>query len=578
MLAHGDGDASVIRQLREAQHSKHLMLVHMVAEAAKEADHASRAVVAFHAGYELLAAVQAVGPDSVAWLLSLPHIGAWGHDCLARLDQGLVPDFAYFAGAAASAAVRADVGFDLDLPVSGGRVLLPGLGYFRDLDEASWVRVTSDGQRLSIGAFTEAARADIVADDAPERVARHWKRSPLIRAVASGQAWEVLLETADPYLDRYTLPMVTELLTADITVWRKRIQDAWALLVEHHGWAAEPVAAGVPVLVPIISRSGTALDSATTPAAFGAIATSLPPDPVIMAETLVHEFHHLKLGAVLDLVRLIEPCDERVYAPWRPDPRPASGLLQGVYAHLGVARFWDAQRRVEAGPDDAFRAHLMYERWRPTIELSASTLLGTGCLTPEGTRFVRIIRDCGRGLDSGTVPGEAKEIAEEVALDHWLTWQLQHTAADAKQIAELAAAYQRGEPLGNRPLPEVRVEENVRTVGSTTRSRVLSMRYFEPHDHTEPRDPDGPAARGADDLLLNGRAEAAAEAYRDEITATAHHVPDAWIGLALAIRRLEPTPMREAFAARLPLLLDMHACLSNLGIKSDPLDLAGWLA
>ena len=28
-----------------------------------------------------------------------------------------------------------------------------------------------------------------------------------------------------------------------------------------------------------------------------------------------------------------------VYVPWRDDPRPASGLLQGVYAHLGIARF-----------------------------------------------------------------------------------------------------------------------------------------------------------------------------------------------------------------------------------------------
>jgi HEXXH motif-containing protein len=578
-LACGDGDASVVAQLRGAQHSKHLMLVHVVAEAARDAYHASEAVAAFHAGYELLTAVQAADPDGVGWLLSLPHIGAWGHDCLTRLSQTLVPDFAYLAGAAATAAVRADVGFDLFLPVRDNRVLFPGLGYFHGIDEDSWVRATSDGKRLNIGTVAEVSCADIVPNDGSGRIAvPHWQGSPLIRTVVKGQAWEVLLETADPYLDRYTLPMAADLTGGDITVWRKHIQCAWRLLVEQHGWAAGPVAEGVSVIVPTISRSDTDLDSATTPAAFGAIATSLPPDPVIMAETLVHEFQHLKLGAVIDLVPLIEPCDERVYAPWRPDPRPASGLLQGIYAHLGVARFWAAQSHVEAEADDAFRAHLMCERWRPTIELSASTLLRTGCLTSEGSRFVEMLRDCGRRLNSGTVPAKAKEIAEEVALDHWLTWQLRHMTADAGQVAELAAAYQRGESLGDRSLPEVRIVDNVRKVESTVRSRLLNMRYLEPRRHIELRASDIPGIGEADALLFSGQADAAVKAYRDEISGTACPVPDVWIGLALAIRRLGPTPMRDTFAGRIPLIFDVHECLSARGIKSDPLKLAEWFA
>lgn len=576
-LARGDGDASVVQQLREAQHSKHLMLVHIVAEAA-EAAPASRAVAALQAGHKLLTAVQASDPASVAWLLSLPHIGAWGHDCLTRLDQTLVPDFAYLAGAAAAAAVRADVGFDLDLPVRDGRVLLPGLGYFHDVGEESWTRVTSDGKRLSVRGSTEVSCADITPDDGRGAEHPHWTGSRLIRAVAGGQAWEVLLETADPHLDRYTLPMMTELTAKDIAVWQEHIQCAWRMLVEHHGWACGPVAEGVSVIVPTISRSDTDLDSSTTPAAFGAIATSLPPDPVIMTETLVHEFQHLKLGAVMDLVRLIEPGGQRVYAPWRPDPRPASGLLQGVYAHLGVARFWEAQRHVEAEPDDAFRAQLMYERWRPTIELSAKALLRAGCLTPEGSRFVEILRDRGLRLESGGAPGEVREIAEEVALDHWLTWQLRHLAADDHRVAELAASYQRGESLGHRPLPQARVKEDARQVDSTARSRLLNMRYLEPRRHIELRVSDVPGITEADVLLFNGEADAAVKAYQEEILATAYPVPDAWIGLALAVRRLGATPARETFAACLPLIFDVHGCLSALGVKCAPLALADWFA
>lgn len=576
-LARGDGDASVVRQLREAQQSKHVMLLHAIDEAARDAGHASRAVSAFHAGYELLTRVQAADPDAAEWFLSLPHIGAWGHDCLTRLDQDLVPDFAYLACTAAAAAVRAEVAFELDLPVRDGRVPLPGLGYFRAIDEGSWVRLASDGKHLSAGTFANASCADIAPDDGSGRVIPYWQGTPLIRAVTEGRTWEVLLETSDTHLDRYMLPMSVGLTSEEVTNWRQRIGSSWALLVRHHDWVSEPAAECVSVIVPMVSRSETDLDSATTPAAFGAVATTLPPDPVIMAETIVHEFQHLKLGAVMDLVRLIEPCEDRVYAPWRPDPRPANGLLQGVYAHLGVTRFWDVQRHVATDPDDSFRAHLLYERWRPTIELSASTLLKTDCLTPEGSRFVEMLRDRGTGLSQEAVPGEAKEIAEEVALDHWLTWQLRHMVANADEVADLADAYRCGEPPGDRPLPTGRVEEGTREVDSTVRSRLLNMRYLEPHRYSQLHVADIPEIGPADALLFTGRADAAVQAYRDEILASGSR-PDAWIGLALAVHRLTPTPLREAFASHLSLMFDMYSHLYTRGVQTDPLDLAAWFS
>jgi len=577
-LAHGDGDPGVIRELREAQYSKHLMLIRIVAQAAAEADQASKAVAAFQAGYELLAAVQAADPDSLTWLVGLPHIGAWGHDCLTRLDQGLAPDLGYLADAAASAAVRAGVGFDLDLPVRDGRVLFPGLGYFHGVDADSWIRATSDGKRLSLGAFAEAPCADICPDDGAGRVIPHWTGSPLIRAVTDGQVWEVLLETADPHLDRYTLPMVGELDEAGLAAWREQIQRAWTLLVRHHGWASGPMAAGTCVIVPMAARAEDDLDSATSPIAFGAIATCLPPDPVTTAETLVHEFQHLKLGALLDLVRMVEPSEELLYAPWRPDPRPPAGLLQGVYAHLGVARFWEAQRHVEAEPDDVFLAHLRYERWRPTIELCASTLMGTESLTPEGARFVAVLCDRGRSLAPSTASTEARDIAEELTLDHWLTWQLRHTVADASQVAELAAAYRRGEPRGHRSLPEVRLKKDTREVGSTVRSRLLNLRYLEPQGRVGPLPAGLPGVTAADVLLLDRRAEAAVAAYRDEISAAADPTPAPWIGLALAVRKLGSSPVQEALATRMPVIFDLHAHLSNLGVDSDPLAIADWCA
>ena len=43
-----------------------------------------------------------------------------------------------------------------------------------------------------------------------------------------------------------------------------------------------------------------------------------------LALLLMHEFQHVKLGAVLDLYDLFDPDDKRLYhAPWRKDPRAA---------------------------------------------------------------------------------------------------------------------------------------------------------------------------------------------------------------------------------------------------------------
>ena len=117
-----------------------------------------------------------------------------------------------------------------------------------------------------------------------------------------------------------------------------------------------------------------------------------------MAETLIHEFQHNKLCGLMDMLPLIEPSGERGYAPWREDPRPMAGLLQGVYAFAGIVHFWDVQRHIETEPDDILRASVLYERWRLTIELVTGTLLGRGC--PHAGR--RSLRHRAQG--AGTAP------------------------------------------------------------------------------------------------------------------------------------------------------------------------------
>lgn len=570
-LADGGGSPAAMRRLGEAQRSKHLMLLHAIAAAATGP---GPGPAAFRVGYEQLARIQEAAPGAAAWLLSLPHLGGWVHDTLIHLDQGTAADFGHFAGLVAAAAIRAGLPVDLDVPVQDGRVRLPGLGSLLVAGEKSWVRLRGDGERVTAGDEFAAEARLLAPDDGTGAGVAGWSGTPAIHAAGGGPAWTLLLETGDPYLDRYTLPMRTAMPADEVADWRERVRSAWQIVAGRHRWAAEPMADVISVIVPLTPRSDTDLVSATTPAAYGAIATSWPPDEVTLAETLVHEFQHVKLCGLLDMVPLAASGDQRVYAPWRQDPRPAGGLLQGIYAHLGIARFWQAQQHAESDPDGLLRAQVLFARWRPAIGETVQTLLETGSLTPAGVRFAERLRAQGQQLMSAPVPAQAAQIAAEVALDHRLTWQLRHVSADAADVAGLADACRRGEP--GRTGARTWIQEDVRKVDSGLRSRLLNLRYLEPARYRA-LCADGVLPLGEPDrLLLERSSEAAVQAYRTRIADSADPQPDAWIGLALALHQLPSSPPQAALATRLVQLAEVHARLAGSGFRTDPLDLASW--
>jgi HEXXH motif-containing protein len=571
-LAEGGGSPAAMRRLGEAQRSKHLMLLHAIAAAAVGPEPGP---AAFRAGYERLARIQDTAPGAAAWLLGLPHLGGWVHDTLIRLDQGTAADFGHFACLVAAAAIRTGLPVELDLPVRDGRIRLPGLGSLLVASEKAWVRLRSDGERVTAGDEFAAEARLMRPDDgtgAPGNgTVPGWSGTPAIRADGGGPSWTLLLETGDPYLDRYTLPMRTSMPADEVADWRERVRIAWQIVADRHRWAAGPMADVISVIVPLTPRSGTDLVSATSPAAYGAIATSWPPDEVTLAETLVHEFQHVKLCGLLDMVPLAASGEQRVYAPWRQDPRPSGGLLQGVYAHLGIARFWQAQQHAEADPDGLLRAQVLFARWRPAIGETVQTLLDSGSLTLAGVRFAELLRAQGQQLMGAPVPAEAAQIAAEVALDHRLTWQLRHVATD---VSGLADAYRRGEPYpgGARTW----TQEDVRKVDSGLRSRLLNLRYLEPARYRALCAGGVLPLSEADRLLLERSSEAAVQAYRTRIADSADPQPDAWIGLALALHQLPPSPPRAALTAGLVQMAEVHARLAGSGFRTDPLDLASW--
>ncbi|MFD7981895.1 HEXXH motif-containing putative peptide modification protein [Kitasatospora indigofera] len=212
-----------------------------------------------------------------------------------------------------------------------------------------------------------------------------------------GLRWTPLVTDRGPYRDLYGHPPAGPLDPAELDRWRLLLAGAWEVLVRRHPWHAEAVGACVSTLVPLRPAPDGSAVSAAARRAYGAVAASRPAEPVLLALALVHEFLHVQLGALLDLVPLHRPNGEAKYhAPWRPDLRPAGALLQGAYAHLGVTDFWRGE--LAAGAPGRARAEREHRRWRGHTGAAATTLLASGELTRAGEEFVR---EFGRAAEYG---------------------------------------------------------------------------------------------------------------------------------------------------------------------------------
>jgi HEXXH motif-containing protein len=220
---------------------------------------------------------------------------------------------------------------------------------------------------------------------------------------------------ADPVAHRIGAP--------ELAHWRRALDGAWRQMVDHHWTLAEETLDTVVTLTPITAPGGRTHTSATARHAFGNLGLSTPISPTLLALTFAHEVQHAKLTALLDLVELTLPEDgSRYYAPWRPDPRPASGLLQGVYAHLGVAGFWRRHRHTVAG-EEARQAHADFAHWRRSTVDASRALAGSGRLTAEGAEFLAATDRTLRSWLVEPVPVEAEEAAESAARAHLERWR-----------------------------------------------------------------------------------------------------------------------------------------------------------
>lgn len=403
VLARGGGGADAVRELVAAQHSRHKILMRAVAEVARQGGRPDDAIAL--AGYELLARVQQQNPAAADAAIGYPSVGAWALHTLRGIQSVPGAQPSGLATVAAAAAIRAGIDAEIEVPVFNGTVTLPSLGTADAVGATAVVR-TKPAEVLSGGLRVP------VRPGGPG-----WQE---LRRAQAGSL-DVLVDDLDPFrmpaadgepTGRCTPEQVTELATS--------LRAAWAVLSPA---SAAEIAAIVRVIVPYQAPESGHV-STSSPQSFGTVAMSRQPDKYTCAETLVHETQHLKLCALLDLVALTKPDDgQRYYAPWRTDPRPASGLLQGAYAFLGVSGFWREQRRAAPEAPVRQRAEAEFARWRDGAALAAGTLHSSGQLTAAGQDFVgemSLVLDAWR---HEPVPDDALVLARRKADQHLTQWQ-----------------------------------------------------------------------------------------------------------------------------------------------------------
>lgn len=591
-LARGGGGVPAVSTLRAGQLSKRVLQIRALLELAATGLATIEETAAAEHAFAVLADARRTAPATTDQVLLYPPVGAWAAHCVARLrptadgprltatEAGL-GQLGAIAASAAVLAARSDSTIPMNpdpaaaepdrvrvsVPMRNGRVVLPMVGrvVLTGRPEHGVATVQIDRATISIRSDTSTVTlpADLTVDDGC------WRALRRLRTGSGDHQLEVWLDDEDPFREYAGLDLATELGEGDVSQWRSALGQAWNLLTSHHPDSAKSLAAGMVSLVPLVATEDGRGVSATAVNAFGAAAMTPPVDGPTLAVGLIHEFQHSKLSALLDLVPLYDRTNPvLLYAPWRDDPRPLGGLLQGAYAYIGVTSFW-AQHRHLVGGDGSTFAHFQFARWREQAARATEVIAGSGCLTEAGDRFVAGMREALGEWASEPVPAEALRAARDATLDHWLTWRLRNLCPDPEAVAALADEY-----LAGAARPRSAAPPNVPVPGRFAPAPNDRLTLLHQRLRTETP---SLGVSAADLAYDRGDLRNAETGYRVQIKRD----PDAgyaWAGLALTLRS-GGTRAGQMLGRCPELVASVYRCVGDRNATpTDPVVLADWLA
>lgn len=556
-LLGGGGGPATVDLLRGSERSWRLLVVRALLDSAATAPPGPLPHPA--EGWRLLSRAWAVSEQArqaVEALLGYPAVGVWASHTLRRLrgtadgDAPLWVDTGHLHAVAAAAAIRADLEFRTGIPVRQGWAVLPMLGAMRVPGPADW------------------DVAEVAASAGDVRIAGRRLEGPDWHPVTELRAagCTLLLDDTDPYGGlRKPGPVAP---VAPAAEWQRLFAPAWDILRRTDAEAARALAGGLVSVVPRPRAERFRPHSASSGDAFGAALASAPDDAEQFASTLVHEFQHNKLSAFMHLFTLYDDRDDRLhYAPWRDDPRPLGGLLQGVYAFFGVTAFW--RRRVH------LLGQFEFALWRGQTAHALRAVGSADGLTERGRRLVaELTRRVEPWLDE-PVDVRARAAAAVAVADHRASWRAHHLRPAAETVRAHAAAWTRGEPLP--PAPDPATVPGSPSRGFDTRAVLLRWLLADPAGFAALRDAPGAVVTGAlpeDIALVEGRTEEALAGFRARVVRDGDPDADAWVGLGLAARA-RADRAGEGLLAHPELAMALHTAL---GGRADPLELGRALA
>jgi HEXXH motif-containing protein len=228
---------------------------------------------------------------------------------------------------------------------------------------------------------------------------------------------------------RYDFEFDLPLRDADLIRWQSPLEESWNWISASDNLLGSEIDTAVRAIVPVRSQNPEVHISATFKEAPGVIALSWTPDTPVLAEALVHEYHHGKLNTLFAADVLITgPTKEAIfYSPWRPDPRPLVGLLHGVFAFHSVVDFWIKflnakipllhERRLRQ------RLCLLCRQTKEAVE----TLASEGMFTKTGSILIEsLLQRIGEFDSLISTDQEVLRRVERVMKDHKEHWEKEH--------------------------------------------------------------------------------------------------------------------------------------------------------
>jgi HEXXH motif-containing protein len=577
------GDRAMVRQLRGAERSRRKLLLYaLIEDVAKAPDHLGP-LPSIETVWELLARVEEASPVAFDRLLDHPYTGAWAGYTTRLLRNGLDGvgplwiHLGHVHAIAATAAIRAGLRFEIGVPSWHGNVALPSLGLARLPVSAPFSVAQVAGERGNYVVSQDDVRVRLpsrIDTDVPG-----WWSLRRIDTTAGRQRFAVRLDDLDPYRGLYEPVPPERLSVADFEEWRHLLGAAWQWLGKAIPDYARLLPVGLDSLVPrphVLFQN----PSASTGEAFGSAVLGYPTDSASLAATLVHEFQHIVLGGLMHLSPLYDnDPQERIYVPWRDDPRPLAGAVQGVYAFLGVTAFWRALAGTGAGSLDR-QAWFEFAYWRQETWRTLEILRTDTCLTLAGRRFLDGVAEVLGPWQREPVEEDVAQRAAAVATDHRAGWRLRHLRSSPDMVAELAKTWLAGRSrppvaLLRADLPPTPVPDGS---WSHARAHLIRLALTEAGQARLPDLwPTVPDATTADFAYVTGRYHDAAREYRAELAETPDR-PASLVGLGLALAAIGPNPAARALLHCPELVRAVHRELRRTARHTPSQEsIASWL-